>query len=226
MMKLNIRSSFVGISMLAIAVLPAVSLANENSADVNASVHANGGLQLGELAKNVGHFAARAFEGTVASVNGNGAFTVTTGNSAANVVQTNASTSFKMRGNENASVADVIQGIKIAVKGMWDSTHSVFTATKVAIVTKINPVKDWMANLMTQHVLNGKVTAVSGSTITVQGNNGTVYTVQTASAKVYARGFALVSVGDVKVGDRVEVLGTISATSATAEIISDTSLSK
>lgn len=65
----------------------------------------------------------------------------------------------------------------------------------------------------------GVVTAVSGNTITVTGDNGTTYTVDASAAKVSK--VVDLTVADIKVGDRIGAQGTLSGTTITAVHIMD-----
>ncbi len=67
------------------------------------------------------------------------------------------------------------------------------------------------------HGTAGTVTAVSGNTITITGDNGTSYTVDASSAKVSK--VVEVSVSDIKVGDRIGAEGSVSGTTVTAQRI-------
>lgn len=65
----------------------------------------------------------------------------------------------------------------------------------------------------------GTVSAVDGSTVTITNTDGTTYTVDATNAKVSK--MVDLSVSDIKVGDQVGVMGTISGTSVTATHIMD-----
>ena len=69
------------------------------------------------------------------------------------------------------------------------------------------------------HGIMGKVTAVSGSTITLTNPKGTTYTVNAASAKVQK--MATGSLSDVVVGDTIGIQGTVSGNTVTATTIMD-----
>lgn len=70
----------------------------------------------------------------------------------------------------------------------------------------------------------GSVTSVSGTTLTVTDKSGTVFTIDGASAKI-TKGFDASSItlgiANVKVGDNVAVLGTISGNAVAATAIMD-----
>jgi len=65
----------------------------------------------------------------------------------------------------------------------------------------------------------GTVSAINGTTITVTGKNGTTYTVNAASTTVDK--VVQLSVGDIKVGDTIGVMGQVSGSSVTANHIMD-----
>lgn len=65
----------------------------------------------------------------------------------------------------------------------------------------------------------GTVSAVNGSTITVTGKDGASYTVDASGSKVSK--IVELAVGDIKVGDTVGVMGSVTGTSVTAKHIMD-----
>jgi hypothetical protein len=67
--------------------------------------------------------------------------------------------------------------------------------------------------------MGGTVTAVNGSTITITGKDGKTYTVDASSAT--AQKLQTISVSDIRVGDEIGVMGTLSGTSITAKNIMD-----
>lgn len=71
--------------------------------------------------------------------------------------------------------------------------------------------------------VSGTVTAISGSTLTVAGTNGTVYTVQAANAKFDDYSKFDVTLSDVRINDSVTVKGTLSGTTITATKVHDKS---
>lgn len=71
----------------------------------------------------------------------------------------------------------------------------------------------------------GTVSAVTGSTITLLGKNGTTYTVNAANAKISDRNDVGV-IGNVMVGDTLVVKGALSGSVITAEKIRDVSFVK
>ncbi len=72
---------------------------------------------------------------------------------------------------------------------------------------------------MDKHGVHGTVSAVSGNTLTVVNTDGTSYTVDASEAKVSK--VVELTVGDIKVGDTVGVMGEVSGTSVEAKHIMD-----
>lgn len=69
------------------------------------------------------------------------------------------------------------------------------------------------------HGVRGTVSGINGSTMTITNTDGTSYTVDASSAKVSK--IVDLTVGDIKVGDTVGVMGDVSGTSVTAKHIMD-----
>lgn len=76
--------------------------------------------------------------------------------------------------------------------------------------------------------LTGKATAISGTTITLAGNNGTTYTVDTSAAKLTRRFGATMAIGDIQINDQLLVksvtMDTSTSTAIKAASIQDMSL--
>lgn len=70
-----------------------------------------------------------------------------------------------------------------------------------------------------KHGTRGTVSAINGSTITLIGDNGTTYTVDAASATVGK--ITTIQVGDIQVGDSLDVMGEVTGTTVTAKHIMD-----
>ncbi|MEI6864043.1 MAG: DUF5666 domain-containing protein [Candidatus Adlerbacteria bacterium] len=68
------------------------------------------------------------------------------------------------------------------------------------------------------------VTAINGSTLTVNAKGGTTYTVNAANVTVADDDNTAVSVSQIKVGDTVRIKGTVTGSTIVAEKISDSAL--
>ena len=220
-MNNTIRNTLVGLATVALSIAPAVSFAHETGGDIKANIKSH--AEVNHSIRGWGKYARNAVEGTVNTVV-NGVLTVSKSNGTNVTVQTNTDTAVKKDG-QSVTIADITAGVKIVAKGTWDSTHSVLMATKITIVNKLHPVRQWMADLFAAHVVVGNVTVINGNTITVKSENGSVYTVNAASANVYSKSQTQVTLSDVKIGDKVQVMGDISGTSVSAQIIHDFSIS-
>lgn len=70
--------------------------------------------------------------------------------------------------------------------------------------------------------MGGAVAAINGTSLTITGHDGTTYTVDTSKAKI-TRGFGpnteTLALTDIKVGDKIGIMGTISGTNITAKTI-------
>ena len=63
----------------------------------------------------------------------------------------------------------------------------------------------------------GTVSAVSGNTLTITGDNGTTYTIDAGNATVSK--IVTESVSDIQVGDRIDAQGSVSGSTVTADHI-------
>lgn len=69
------------------------------------------------------------------------------------------------------------------------------------------------------HGVHGTVSGIDGSTLTIANTDGTSYTVDASQAKVSK--VVELTVGDIKVGDTVGVMGDVSGTKVVAKHIMD-----
>lgn len=72
--------------------------------------------------------------------------------------------------------------------------------------------------------LSGKVTALSGSTVTLLAANGSSYTVDASAAKLIRRYGAVMTVADIQMNDQLYVQGTLLGSTIKAKLIQDLSL--
>ena len=142
--------------------------------------------------------ASKGVNGTVVSVSGNTITLTDRKNKTYTVDTTNA----KFTGglDETFTIGNILSGDKIRVNGTV-SGQSV-TATSVMD-----------ASYMARTVFSGKVTAVNGNTVTLMQNKNGSLTVNAGSAtfkKGFGKNAKTIAVGDIAVGDRLTVVGTIS----------------
>jgi hypothetical protein len=133
------------------------------------------------------------FTGTVSSV-GNSSFVIASKNRGSQTINVDASTKFKMDKN-GASIADVAVGQTVIVSGVWDRANANVAAKAVTIKVQVMRV-------------SGKVTAISGSTLTVVDAKNASYSVDASSAKVTYKHGRKADLSIVAVNDDVVVAGT------------------
>lgn len=136
--------------------------------------------------------------GVVTSVSG-ATLTVTGRDALPHTINTDSSTRY-LSGGQSASFSDVKVGSAIVAQGKLNADGSL-TAVRVAIVLP--------------HV-SGKVTGVSGSTVTIANVWGQTYTVNTSSSTTYvAPGGVTATLSSVTPGERIVAAGTLGANAQT-----------
>jgi len=70
----------------------------------------------------------------------------------------------------------------------------------------------------------GTVASISNTTITVNGANNTVYTIDASKAKFRRQANAAMPIADIQTGDTVKATGTVSGTNIAATIVQDVSM--
>jgi hypothetical protein len=134
----------------------------------------------------------RRLRGEVVAVEGD-TFTVRT-ERAEIVVQTDAETEFRVPGVENPSIADLAVGDKIAGAGVVEEDGTAYAALVVVL-------PDDAARLV------GKVTAIDGTTLSVENPRGSVAVLTDGNTVFRVPGVEEPGLDDIKVGDRVVVGG-------------------
>ncbi len=159
--------------------------------------------------------------GTVSAVSGT-TFTVTDSKNVAYTVDASNAKIMKHSttntGPVTATMSDIVVGDTVGVRGTISGTSVV--ATEV-IDGKIGLGKGSQKNMGRGGGMGtvGTVTSISGSTITVTGRNGGIYTIDATGAQVQkynAGASATVALSSVSVGDTIMVRGTIKTATMTA----------
>jgi len=130
-----------------------------------------------------------------------------------------------LRGETTITVADIAVGDNIVVQGTVTGTNVIATTVRDGKVGNGNKGDNNQALLQIQGngqpVVAGKITVISGSTITIVTTSGSItYTVNASSAKII-QGKNTISLSDLKTGDLVIVQGAVNGTSITASTILD-----
>lgn len=133
-----------------------------------------------------------SYRGTVTAVNGS-IITLKDRKGTTQTITTTSSTRFT-RGGQSASLSDVKTGDQIAASGTLNSDGSL-NAQVVAIVLP--------------HV-DGQITTISGTIITIQERDGTTYTIKVSSSTTFTDGQTKgkLSLSDLKVGEEIHAEGT------------------
>lgn len=163
--------------------------------------------------------------GTITAVNGS-AITITAEGKQSGTYTVDASKAEVHKNGGTSSVASLAVGEKIAVLGTTNGTS--VTATKImsgfgeGFGPKGRDEKGERKEhgmMGKNHGVVGKVTAINGSTITVTGQNGKSYNVNTGSTTVHK--VVTGSLSDIVVGDTIGVRGSVSGNTVTATDIMD-----
>ncbi|MBP9757147.1 MAG: hypothetical protein KBD06_00945 [Candidatus Pacebacteria bacterium] len=80
-----------------------------------------------------------------------------------------------------------------------------------------------LATSSKQFVIQGSVTAISGTTLSVQGARDAVYTVNGSSASIFGHQNVAIPFSTIKAGDKVQITGTITGGTVVATKIKDKS---
>ncbi len=134
------------------------------------------------------------FSGTVQSVSGN-SFVLKSQSRGMQTVLTSTATKFLKNGTA-ATLADVVVGATVHVDGIWNNTNNNVTANKVRVTVKQEQVR-----------LNGTVSGMNGTTLTLNGADGKTYNVNVAGAVLATSSYYGKDWVNLKVGDRVQVWG-------------------
>jgi hypothetical protein len=142
------------------------------------------------------------YHGQVTGVSGS-TITVKDRNGTTHTIKTTSSTSFTIAG-QSASLSDVKTGDQISAEGTLNSDNSL-NAEAVQIELP--------------HV-EGQITKISGTIITIQQRNGTTYTIKVSSSTTFTDGQTQnkLSLSDLKVGEEIHAEGTQNSDGSLAAI--------
>lgn len=173
---------------------------------------------------NKGDHNPRVF-GTVTAVSGS-TITITSkglGLNASSVTYTIDATNAKIeKSGESVTISSIVVGSSIFVEGTINGTSIVAKEIKFGKGDdkNLNPMLEGKG----QPIIGGKVTLVSGSTITVTNKSNVAYTVDLTNAKIVKNSKTAV-IADVVVGDTVLVQGTINGQTVVAASVIDQGVS-
>jgi hypothetical protein len=122
-----------------------------------------------------------------------------------------------------SSVSAIAVGDTIIAQGTLTGTNLVATKIEDGMMFKGQPGSNGGVVLPQgngQPIVGGKVTAVSGNTVTITNSSNVAYTIDVTNAKITKNGTAS-TVSTVAVGDTVLAQGTVNGTSVTAVSLTD-----
>ena len=152
--------------------------------------------------------------GTVATVNGN-TITITAKNRPATVTYTvNASGATVTKNGVASSVSNIAVGDQVLVQGTVTGTNIVAKTIRDGVV---QPTIQGNG----QPVVAGKITVISGNTITIANTSNVTYTVDATNAKFVVGGVTSPTISNVAVGDNIVVQGSVNGNSVVASSILD-----
>jgi hypothetical protein len=169
------------------------------------------GVVAGEARNGMG------INGTVASISGT-TLTVT-GNvgpkgGTATTYTVDASGASVVKNGTASTVSVIIVGDKVMVQGTVTGTNVIAKNIRDGV-----PQPQIQGN--GQPIVAGKVTAISGSTITITNTSNVTYTIDATSAKFVVGGVASPTISNIAVGNNVVVQGTVNGNSVIASSIID-----
>ena len=200
-----------GAFVLGLAVLPFAAFAQTGTATTTPGTSTHkvtlGGEGAHEGKKPTGAMtSAKSVSGTVTAVSG---ATITLTNKAGKVFTVDATNAkFSAQMGVTESISNVLVGDMVSARGTVNGTS--VTATSISD-----------ASYISRTVFSGKVTAISGSMLTISAMKGKTYTVDATTATI-TKGFkvkAAMTLADVKVGDKITAIGTLSGTTVTATAV-------
>lgn len=153
----------------------------------------------------------RIVKGTVASIGGSTIILNAATGTAYTIDIGSAKLIQGMMGMSSLTIADIQTGDQLIVKGTTSGTA--VTATAISNLSFLG-----------RNLFMGSVTSVSGTVILVTDPKGTAYTVQTDGATL-TKGMMGTStpltIGEIKVGDKLTIVGTLSGSTIAAAAIRD-----
>ncbi len=224
---LNKKSTLLLFLSLFVAILAASPVYAEGNTAYRSTSNGNG---WGTMMKGTrGGFGLR---GTVATVNGS-TFTLTTKKLNTDGVtlstqtyMVNASNATVTKNGSTSTVSNILVGDTVMVSGTITGTSVVaktvrdgFPAVGMGRGNKIGSLIQGNG----QPVVGGKVTVVSGNTITILNSSNVTYSIDATNAKIEKEG-VISSISSIAIGDSVIVQGTVNGTTITAASIIDSQI--
>ncbi len=123
-------------------------------------------------------------------------------------------------GRATSTVSSLAVGQNVFVQGAINGTSVTATSVNISFPRQMtdNEGKQMMGN--GEPVVGGKITTISGNTVTVTNQANVSYTIDATNAKIF-KGKDATTIASLAVGDEVMAQGTVNGTSVTATTIVD-----
>lgn len=112
-------------------------------------------------------------------------------------------------------------GMRINSISVGDALLVVGRMTSSNIIRATRIIDVVQAPASSNYVATGVVSAISGTNLTIMGTNNTTYTVNASGATIYDRYNRVVGYSQIRIGDTIDVYGTVSGSTITATKIID-----
>jgi hypothetical protein len=161
-----------------------------------------------------------AIVGTVSSVSGNIIMVSAKkglgekNNSTATTYTVDATNAKITKGKTAGTISSIVVGDKVMVQGT-------ITGTNVVAKNIRDGVLQPQIQGNGQPIVAGKITAISGNTITITNGSNVAYTVDATNAKFEVKGAVTPTISNIAVGDNVVVQGTVNGNMVTASSVID-----
>lgn len=215
-----LKKSVLSLALMAILGL---AIASPALADTNKG-NGKGNDDRGKDTRSIRMMVPLGTVGTITSINGSvftllGRYGTTTGTTTYSVNATNA---IIVKNNATTTISALVVGDRADVVGAVTGTNIVATKVYVGMMKGWDDKKGTTTPMQGNGmpVVAGKVTAVSGSTVTITNSSNVAYTIDAANAKVMIKN-KTGTISDVQVGDTVMAQGTVNGTNVVATTLLD-----
>lgn len=223
-------ATFLGLTTLVPALVNAQSVNAQISGTVNGGQMMQGrgfgGMMRGEGGGRInGRGMMPGAAGKVTAVSGN---TITVSGMNGKTITIDATNAVVMKDNATSSVSAIAIGDQVFAQGTLTGTNLVATKIHDGMGGKMNGKGPDMMNggAMAQlqgngqPVVAGKITAISGNTVTITNKSNVSYSIDATNAKIIVKN-ATSSVSGLTTGDMVVTQGTVNGNAVTASTIID-----
>ncbi|MDQ1282016.1 MAG: hypothetical protein QG630_367 [Patescibacteria group bacterium] len=226
--KINTNSFYKNALFLGIITLSLFNLSNVHAQSITNKIEVEGASKQkneekrGDDEKGRGKMIAiekgqKNVFGTITAINGNTlTMSVTFRGEGKNSTTTtkiftvDASTAKIIKSGATSSVSSIVIGDKVSILGRISGTN--ITAKIIHIKLQNTPQGDG------KPVVGGKITSISGNTLTITNNSNVSYTIDVSNAKIFVKG-ATSSVSSLQINGEIVVQGTVNGTNITATSI-------